>query len=98
MTNSALPVERFDLVAPRPTTNLPNASADRAGVFERLGAPVDETQDRLWTLPEGSPERAVLTNRILRRVRVGAQPRALAESLERQAQDVRAAVAVALAR
>ena len=94
----ALPLAESGLVAPRPTTNLPDPSLDRAGVFERLGAPVDETQDRLWTLPEGSPERAVLANRILRRVRSGANTRALAESLERQVREVRAAVAAALAR
>ena len=94
----ALPLAESGLVAPRPTSNLPDASGDRSGVFERLGAPVDETQDRLWTLPEGSPERAVLTSRILRRVRVGANTRALVETLERQVQEVRAAVEAALAR
>jgi hypothetical protein len=90
--------QAIDHLAPRPTSNLPDASVDRSGVFERLGVPVDETQDRLWTLPEGSPERAVLTNRILRRTRAGAVTRAQAESLERQVQEVRAAVAAALAR
>lgn len=93
-----LPLAEAGLVAPRPTTNLPNASGDRAEVFGRIGVPVDETQDLLWTLPHGSPERTVLANRILRRVRAGANTRALAESLERQVTEVRAAVAAALAR
>lgn len=94
----ALPLAELGLVAPRQTTNLADASADRAGVYQRLGVPVDETQDLLWTLREGSPELTVLANRILRRTRAEANMRALVVPLERQVQEVRAAVEVPLAR
>lgn len=52
------------LVAPRPGHNLPQMATSMAGFRDRLGVPVDASNDRLWDLPADAPDLAILTNKV----------------------------------
>jgi len=52
------------LVAPRPGHNLAQLATSMARFRDRLGVPVDASNDRLWDLRADAPELAVLTNKV----------------------------------
>lgn len=52
------------LVAPRPDHNLPYMARSMARFRDRLGVPVDASNDRLWDLPAEAPDLAVLANKV----------------------------------
>ena len=93
-----LPMLDSGLVAPRFGTNLPALGAGLRSLQQRVGVPVDARNDRLWTLVEDSPERALLANRTLRRTMVSSTNEAQGEALRQQVEAARDAVTAATAR
>jgi len=86
------------LVAPRPDHNLPQMATSMAGFRDRLGVPVDVSNDRLWDLPPDAPELVILANKVWFRGLVSYAGGAQMKDVDENIQSLRDEIAAELAR